>query len=362
MLATCFLLIDLIILVFRILLPGGFRRIFSKYLFMKQQMLVMNRKRRRAPNLQSSDRLVMGFLSLWMNPRRLLRSCVLISPETILKFHKIMVRRKYSKLFSPMRRKRPGPKGPCRELIELVVTIKIKNSNYGCEKIAFLVSELLKENVDDQTVRRILRKYYKPPVGSGPSWLTFLGHMKDSLWSVDLFCCESIHLKTHWVMVIMDQFTRRIIGFSVHRGPVDGLALCCMFNKIIGNQGFLPKRLSFDHDPLFRYAGWKRNLRIHEILPIRTVVECAVSHPFIERLIKTVRDDYLSYIFFWNARDLERKLQQFLHYYNHYRVHFAHNGKTPGEMARESEITKIDILNYEWNSYCRGLYCLPVAA
>jgi hypothetical protein len=54
------------------------------------------------------------------------------------------------------------------------------------------------------------------------AWLSFLGHAKDSFWSVDLFCCESLILKTHWVMVVMDQFTRRIIGFAVQPGVVDG--------------------------------------------------------------------------------------------------------------------------------------------
>jgi hypothetical protein len=42
--------------------------------------------------------------------------------------------------------------------------------------------------------------------------------MKDSLWSVDLFRCESIRLKSHWVLVVMDQFTRRLTGFGVHAG------------------------------------------------------------------------------------------------------------------------------------------------
>jgi len=67
----------------------------------------------------------------------------------------------------------------------------------------------------------------------GPSWLTFLGHTKDSLWSMDLFRCESILLKTHWVLVVMDQWSRRIIGFGVHAGDVDGIALCRMFNAAI---------------------------------------------------------------------------------------------------------------------------------
>ena len=56
----------------------------------------------------------------------------------------------------------------------------------------------------------------------GPLRLGLLGHTKDSLWSIDLFRCESILLKNHWMLVIMDQFTRRIIGFGVHAGDVDG--------------------------------------------------------------------------------------------------------------------------------------------
>ena len=70
------------------------------------------------------------------------------------------------------------------------------------------------------TVRRVLAAHYKlDPNNRGPSWLTTIGHAKDSLWSrdagpVDLFRCESILLKSHWVMVVMDQYTRRIIGFA----------------------------------------------------------------------------------------------------------------------------------------------------
>jgi hypothetical protein len=89
-------------------------------------------------------------------------------------------------------------------------------------------------DIDKDVVRRVLSRYYRPESGSGgPSWLTFIGHAKDSLWSCDLFRCESPTLKTHWVLVVMDQLTRRIIGFGVHRGIVDGVALCRMFNRVI---------------------------------------------------------------------------------------------------------------------------------
>jgi putative transposase len=76
-------------------------------------------------------------------------------------------------------------------------------------------------------VRRILAVHYHPaPKNGGPSWLTFLGHMKDSLWSVDLMRCESITLRTYWILVVMDQYTRCIVGFGIQAGVVDGMVLC----------------------------------------------------------------------------------------------------------------------------------------
>ena len=113
--------------------------------------------------------------------------------------------------------------------------MKKRNPSFGYLRIAMQIKNAFGINLDKGVVKRILDKYDKSTGGGeGPSWLTFLGHMKDSLWSVDLFRCESLLLKSHWVMIVMDQFTRTIIGFSVHPNTVDGVALCCMFNKIYG--------------------------------------------------------------------------------------------------------------------------------
>jgi putative transposase len=91
--------------------------------------------------------------------------------------------------------------------------------------------------INKDVVRRILGHHYRPESDSGgPSWLTFLGHMKDSLWSYDLFRCESATLRTHWVLVVIDQFTRRIVGFGVEGGIVDGPARCRMLNRAIRGQ------------------------------------------------------------------------------------------------------------------------------
>ena len=78
----------------------------------------------------------------------------------------------------------------------------------------------------------MLAKHYWPnhSGSNGLSWLGFLAQSKDSLWSLDLFRCESILLRSHWVMLVMDVFTRRIIGFGVERADIDGVSICRMFS------------------------------------------------------------------------------------------------------------------------------------
>ena len=211
-------------------------------------------------------------------------------------------------------------------------------------------------------VRRILAKHYRPDPGAyGPSWLTVLGHTKDSLWSVDLFRCESLILKSHWILVVMDQFTRRIIGFGVQAGTVDGPSLCRMFNHAICGAG-LPRYISSDNDPLLRFHRWKANLRILEATEVKTVPHLPVSHPFVERLIGTIRREYLNLVPFWNARDLENKLSSFKEFYNDQRCHYALDGDTPSERTGKTRSEVADLRSYRWRSYCRGLYHLPVAA
>jgi hypothetical protein len=53
----------------------------------------------------------------------------------------------------------------------------------------------------------------------------------------------------------MDVFTRRIIGFGIEAGFIDGISVCRMFGAAIRGQA-LPKRVSTDHDPLFRFHRW----------------------------------------------------------------------------------------------------------
>ena len=211
-------------------------------------------------------------------------------------------------------------------------------------------------------MHRVLSTHYRPqPSGSGPSWLSFIGHTTDSLWSVDLFRCESIVLQSYWVLAVMDQFTRRIVGFGVHCGAVDGPSLRRMFNDAIRGRG-APRHLSTDHDPLFEDHRWQANLRVLEIDDIKTVPHVPLSHPFVERLIGTTRREFLDHVLFWNARDLERKLADFQAYYNAARIHASLAGHTPLGVAVRRTVARADLTDVRWASHCRGLVQLQVAA
>jgi len=85
----------------------------------------------------------------------------------------------------------------------------------GCVPIAQQISHAFGIEIDKDVVRRVLAKHLRARVTYGPSWLTFIAQLKDILWSADLFHVESILLRSHWVMLVMDGYTRCIIGFGV---------------------------------------------------------------------------------------------------------------------------------------------------
>jgi len=355
-------LVHVITTLARLMGPGGVRSVVAESVLVEQQLLILNRSRQRAPRLQASDRFVAGLCALFMHPARLIRSAIVLRPSTLLDLHHALIRRKYRVLFSQKRQRRPGPKGPSREVINAIVDMKQRNRSWGCPRIAQQLALAFGVPINKDIVRRVLAKHYRPkPDSCGPSWLTFLGQTKDSLWSLDLFRCESPTLRTHWILVVMDQFTRRIIGFAVHAGPVDGRAFCRMFNRAIRGCPVMPKYLSCDHDPLFLFERWRANLRILEMVQIKTVPYVPLSHPFVERLIGSVRREFLDRTLFWTTTDLENKLLEFQNYFNGHRAHTSLEGQTPDQHSNGAQ-PLADLHSYRWQSHCRGLYQTPAAA
>jgi hypothetical protein len=95
------------------------------------------------------------------------------------------------------------------------------------------------------------------------------------------------------------------------------------------------------------------NLRVLEVKEIKTVPHLPLSHPFVERLIGTIRREYLDRTLFWTTADLEAKLIDFQNYYNGHRTHSGLQGHLP-EPTADGSASPLALDSYRWQRHCRA--------
>ena len=93
---------------------------------------------------------------------------------------------------------------------------------------------------------------------------------------------------------------------------------------------------------------------------IKTVPYVPLSHPFVERLIGTIRREYLDRTLFWTTADLEIKLLGFTTYFNEHRSHTGLQGRAP-DQGPPIQRPVASLHCYGWQRHCRGLYHTPMA-
>ncbi len=102
---TIVLLVHLLVGLIVLLRPDGIRSVLAQNLLLKQQLLILRRSRRRAPNLRTTERLLLGFCSLLLSPGRLVRTAIILKPATLLRFHRELKELKYRFLYSSSSKK-----------------------------------------------------------------------------------------------------------------------------------------------------------------------------------------------------------------------------------------------------------------
>jgi hypothetical protein len=110
---------------------------------------------------------------------------------------------------------------------------------------------------------------------------------------------------------------------------------------------------------LYRSRPWQANLRVLEMVEIRAVPYVPLSHPFVERLLGTLRREGLNRALLWTTADREAKLREFQEYFNQHRTHAGLEGRLPDSRGPASPIS---FASYRWQKHCRGLYQTPIAA
>jgi hypothetical protein len=267
--------------------PGGVKAIIAESVLLKHQQLIARRSVGKMLRLTTSDRFLCGFLVLFMHPGRIQKVAVVLKPATLTKFRRVLLSRNYHRLFSSLKNRKPGPKGPSDDLVRVIVELKQRNTQFGCPRIAQQINKAFGVNIDKDVVRRVLAKHYHPkPYDGGPSWLTFFRHTSDSLCSIALFQHKSIIQRIHSSLLAIGQCTRRIIDCGItgcHFDQTVVYSLLAAGIPVIEAS----KSLSSAHDLPFSHYRCRRKLL--GVGHTQTAPIFPRAPPFAKRRIRTRR-------------------------------------------------------------------------
>ena len=274
---------------------GGVRAVIAENLLLKQQLIVLRRARQRAPNLKVGDRLLCGFGSLvsesGTDPQGRHRG----APGDVADLPSGAGTPEVPPLvfFEPPSEKARARRGRVRRSSGRSSVSKRAILDSGARGIARIISQTFGVDLDNNLVHRVLAKHYRPsPGGGGPSWLSFIGQTADSLWSVDLFRCESIVLQSYWVLVVMGPIhpphrrTRR--APRGRRWPQASAA--CSTTPFVGEAPLGISVLTMIR--CSRLTVGRRICACSRSDEVKTVPHVPLSHPFVERLIGTIRREF----------------------------------------------------------------------
>src|SRR6266487_2405076 len=164
---------------------------------LRHQVTVPRRTAKRPP-LRRRDRLLLAAAGGLLPRDRW--SVLLVSPQTLLRWHRELVRRKWS-----YRRRWPGRPPLDPAVRALVVRLGRENPRWGCVRIQ---GELRKLGIPvaATTIRSILRRAGLGPAPrrGGPSWSEFLRAQAETIWATDFFTVETVSLRRLYVLFWID--------------------------------------------------------------------------------------------------------------------------------------------------------------
>jgi transposase len=207
---TCSILLDLIWVARRTEIDKD-----VEILLLRQQLRILQRKQSRSPRISRSEKLtlvlfVSKLTELSTSARAQLSQLVLLfKPDTVLKWHRELVRHKWT-FRKGVRRGRPAISS---ELEALILRLARENPNWGYGK---LVGELGKLGyaIGRSTIRDVLKRQHVPPAPKrsqhGSTWRIFLAHYKDQIVACDFFTVETAWLKTFYVLFFIELGSRRV--------------------------------------------------------------------------------------------------------------------------------------------------------
>jgi putative transposase len=293
-------------------------------LVLRHQLRVLRRKTG-PPKFWAIDRVLLGAASRLIPRDRW--SSFLVSPATLLRWHRELVRKKwtYGKTGRPGR----PPIDPA--VRDLVLKIAKENPRWGCVRIE---GELRKLGiaVSATTIRTLLRtaRLGPAPRRTGPSWTEFLRAQAQGVIACDFFTVENAWLRTLYVLLFIELGSRRIhlSASTVH--PDAAWVTQQARNIAMDLDGRSPAIRFLIHDRDTKFVGpFDEVFRSDGAKVILTPVRAPNANAYAERVIETVRAECLDWTPILGRRHLDRTLRTYAEHYNRRRPHRALALATP---------------------------------
>jgi putative transposase len=287
----------------------------AEILVLRHQLAVLRRQVAR-PRFTWSDRALIATLAKLVRRERW--AAFLVTPETILRWHRALVRRRWT--YPHRRAGRPSLRA---ETVELVVRLARENPRWGYLRI---VGELKKlgVTVSKTGVATVLRRHRLRPAPrrSGPTWSQFLKAQAKGLLASDFFTVETATLRRYYVLFVIEIERRVVHVLGVTANP-DGpwvVQVARSFASDLEDAGRRFRFLIRDRDSKFT-ATFDAVLASVGIEAVQTPVASPRANAFAERFVRTVREDCLDHVLFVSRRQLEAVLAEYVRHYNAARPH-----------------------------------------
>jgi putative transposase len=320
-------------------------------LVLRHELEILRRQVGR-PRLRPADRALLAAAAFHLP--RALREARLVTPRTLFRWHRALVRRKWRQ--SAGRRGRPPLSVEVREL---VLRLARENPRWGHRRIC---GELVKLGiqVSPTSIRRLLAqaKLEPAPRRSGPSWREFLRAQAASIVACDFFTVETVFLRRFYVLFFIAHASRRVWLAGCTANPTGVWVTQQARNLGFDFSDHGVRFLIRDRDS--KYSGpFNDVFRSEGIRIVRTPLRAPKANAIAERFVRTVRAECLDWLLILNRRHLERVLRVYVDHYNRERPHRVLEQRAPEPDERRdgsptSEIRRRDRLGGLIHEYHRA--------
>ncbi|MFI6063414.1 integrase core domain-containing protein [Streptomyces sp. NPDC051286] len=328
------------------LLPMSDRDKDIEILALRHQLLVLQSQIAK-PAFTDTDRAILAGLLHHLPREKLRHLLLLVRPDTILRWHRNLLKRRHATTCAPKRRGRPPT---VRSIRVLVLRLARENASWGYRRIHGELAAL-GIKVAASTVWEILREHGIPPAPERQSttWADFLRSRAEALLACDLFETRTLTGARMYVFAVIEHSTRRvrILGATAHPTAEWIVRLGRNLLMDLEDAGTRASFLIRDRDSKFT-AAFDTLLAETGLKVVTTGIRIPRMNSLMERWIQTCRRELLDRTLIWNQGHLLHALREFETFYNRHRPHRALGQaaplrQLPAPIADPGQISHLDV-------------------